>query len=191
MKVSIFAGDIADADAEAVCTSTNPRLSLVMGTGASIRARGGYEILRACEEIIRDGPAVPGSAHPTTAGQLPHTIAIHCVASDSAHHSTEALIRTCVRNALACAERANCASVAMPIFASGHAHIRFDRAVTAMCETLRDVPTTVRHVVLVVHDAERAEEARDIVQRIVGGVVALDRSASEPEAVGSYWVEND
>ena len=33
MKTTIFTGDITDAPADAICTSTNPRLSLVMGTG--------------------------------------------------------------------------------------------------------------------------------------------------------------
>ena len=181
MKISIFVGDIADADAEAVCTSTNPRLSLVMGTGASVRGRGGFEILRACEEIVRTSPVLPGSAHATTAGRLLHKIAIHCVASDSTHRSTDAWIRSCVRNALACAERSNCVSVAMPIFASGHAHIRFDRAVTAMAETLRDAVTSVRHVVLAIPDAERAEEARRIAHDILGAPVTISRSEGEPE----------
>jgi len=35
MRISIFAGDICDVPAEALCTSTNPRLSLAMGTGAA------------------------------------------------------------------------------------------------------------------------------------------------------------
>jgi O-acetyl-ADP-ribose deacetylase (regulator of RNase III) len=52
MRISIFAGDICDVQAEALCTSTNPRLSLAMGTGGSIRGRGGYEILRECEAIV-------------------------------------------------------------------------------------------------------------------------------------------
>ena len=168
MNVSIFAGDIADAEADAVCTSTNPRLSLMMGTGASVRGRGGFVILRACEEIVKAGPAAPGSAHITTAGSLPHRIAIHCVASDLSHRSSVELIRACVRNALACAEQEACASVAMPVFGSGHAHVRFSRAVAAIAEALRDMPTAVQHVTLVVADEERADEAREIVKEICG-----------------------
>jgi O-acetyl-ADP-ribose deacetylase len=129
MRASIFIGDIADVEAEAICTSTNPRLSLMMGTGAAVRARGGYEILRACEEIVsRDGPLPPGSAWPTTAGSLASKVVIHCVASDANHRSSEATIAMCVRNALDCAARAGCRTVAMPVFASGHAHVNFRRA---------------------------------------------------------------
>jgi len=118
MKLSIFAGDIADAPADAVCTSTNPRLTLMMGTGASVRARGGRAVARACESLA---PLPPGAARATTAGNLPHKIAIHCVASDANHRSSEAIVRSCVTTALACADAAGCEIVAMPIFGTGHA----------------------------------------------------------------------
>src|SRR5450432_422724 len=81
MKISVFAGDLCDVEAEALCTSTNPRLSLAMGSGGSVRDRGGYQILRECEEIVeaefrrsglRSLPA--GSAHVTTSGDLPAKI---------------------------------------------------------------------------------------------------------------------
>ena len=70
MKITIFEGDITEAPAEAVCTSTNPRLSLMMGTGSSVRERGGFTVLRACEEIVAasGSHALPvGSVHVTTA----------------------------------------------------------------------------------------------------------------------------
>ena len=35
MRVTVFAGDLCDVHAEALCTSTNPRLSLAMGTGVT------------------------------------------------------------------------------------------------------------------------------------------------------------
>src|SRR5690242_3711588 len=101
MKASIFVGDIVDAEADAICTSTNPRLSLVMGTGASVRERGGSEVARACEAIVaKSGPLPAGSAHATTAGRLPHRLAIHCVASDATHRSSTEIVRACVRSAV-------------------------------------------------------------------------------------------
>jgi len=105
MRVSIFVGDITDVQVDALCTSTNPRLSLVLGTGAAVRGCGGYEILRACEEIVRmEGILPPGSARATTAGSLPHKVVIHCVASDARHQSSDLIVETCVRNALSCAD---------------------------------------------------------------------------------------
>src|SRR6266536_6205099 len=135
MRITIFAGDIVDAPAEALCSSTNPRLSLMMGTGAAIRARGGDEILRACEALTAASGGtllLAGSVYPTTAGRLSCKRVIHCVGSDSAHRSSEEIVKLCVRNALACADAQNCRTIAMPVFASGHARIKFERALVAM-----------------------------------------------------------
>ncbi|HEY0592250.1 MAG TPA: macro domain-containing protein, partial [Thermoanaerobaculia bacterium] len=100
MKVSVLANDIAAARADAICTSTNPRLSLFSGTGGAVRAKGGWEIKRACEAILDREAAASGkrvlplgSAHVTTAGSLAAKIAIHCVASNASHRSSEAVIR--------------------------------------------------------------------------------------------------
>src|SRR5436305_134622 len=117
MRVSIFAGDLCDVQAEALCTSTNPRLSLAMGTGGAVRSRGGYQILRECEAIVdaahqlgrRGLPA--GSAHQTSAGELPVKLIMHCVASDEAHRTSAAIIALCVKNSLALADAAKCESV--------------------------------------------------------------------------------
>lgn len=187
MRVSIFVGDIADADAEAVCTSTNPRLSLVMGTGASIKARGGVEILRECEAIIaRAGrPLSPGSAVVTKAGSLPYEVVIHCIASNEIHQSSEAIVRACAERALQCAAEHHCASVAMPAFATGHAHVKFDRAVAVMAEAIASAPDVVRQVTIVVADEERARIARSILKPF--GEVPVVHSQAEPEEPVSWW----
>lgn len=164
-EIAVFVGDLTDAPAEAICTSTNPRLSLMMGTGGAVRERGGFEVLRACEAVVKAAghPHLPaGSAHVTTAGALPYKAIIHCVASNETHVSSPAIIQSCVKNALAAADAASCATVAMPLFATGHARVRFDRAMQAMAEALRSASTSVKRVVVVVHDASRADEARQI-----------------------------
>ena len=164
MNISIFAGDVTEAPADVICTSTNPRLSLMMGTGGAVRERGGWKILRACEAIVAASPShsLPtGSAHVTIAGTLPYKAVIHCVAGDDAHRSSEPIIEACVRNALVKAAEIGCATLAMPVFGTGHARIKFDRALRAMFRVLRDANTPV-DVVIVAFDEERAEEARGI-----------------------------
>lgn len=191
VRVSIFAGDITEADTEAICTSTNRRLTLVMGTGAAVRERGGYEILRACEEIVaRKGPLDPGSAYATTAGELPHKIVIHCVASDAAHRSSDDIIRMCVRNAIACAEKAGCRSVAMPVFAAGHASILFSRSLAVMSDALLATDTSLQHAVIVVNDQDRVEEASVIVSTVFPDV-AVVRSQVAPAARIDWWSDDD
>jgi O-acetyl-ADP-ribose deacetylase len=162
VKISVFAGDLTEAPAEAICTSTNPRLSLMMGTGGAVRERGGFEVLRACEQIAGGIPLPAGSAHTTTAGALPYTAIIHCVASNDTHITSAAIIEACVRNALACADAAGCMTVAMPVFGAGHARFKFDRALLVMLETLLRASTSVEHVVIAINDPERAESARRV-----------------------------
>lgn len=166
MEIALFAGDIADAPAEAVCTSTNPRLSLMMGTGAAVRERGGFAILRECEAIRgnRDLPA--GSVHVTSAGRLPFRAAIHCVASDSSHRSSPAIIRSCIEKALARADELGIRSLAMPLFGHGHARIRLAQSLTTIVETLRAARTEVERVVIVIYDAENMAEARQVLGQL-------------------------
>ncbi|HUP61933.1 MAG TPA: macro domain-containing protein [Thermoanaerobaculia bacterium] len=166
MRITLFTGDITDAPAEAICTSTNARLSLMMGTGGAVRERGGFEVLRACEKIVAEsgrGALPAGTAYATTAGSLPYKAAIHCIASDpKTHLSSEALIQRCVTNALARADALHCASVAMPVFATGHARFKFERAIEAMLAALRAAATQVEHVVIVVHEPRQADDVRRI-----------------------------
>lgn len=162
MQISIFIGDIADARAEALCTSTNPRLSLVMGTGAAIRDRGGFSIARECEELVGGTPLPVGSAHVTGAGDLPAKAIIHCVASDVHHRSSAAIVRSCVVNALRRAGEQNCRTVAMPVFATGHAHVSFLKSLEAMRDALENASTNVEEVVVVVQDPDREEQTRHV-----------------------------
>lgn len=138
-----------------------------MGTGAAVRERGGFSVLRQCEAIlvskgVRELP--PASVHVTSAGELPHKIVIHCVACDATHRSSPVYIRVLVKNALAAAEARGCRSVAMPVFGTGHAKVKFDAAVTVMAEVLREASTSVEEVLIVTNDRERAREAAALLE---------------------------
>ncbi|MEA2327208.1 MAG: O-acetyl-ADP-ribose deacetylase [Thermoanaerobaculia bacterium] len=194
MRVSIFAGDLCDVPADALCTSTNPRLSLAMGTGGALRGRGGYGILRECEAIVaasgtRELPA--GSAHVTSAGEMAAQMLIHCVGSDAGHRSSPEIIRDCVTNALALADAAGCESIAMPVFGTGHARFKFDEALRVMAETLRDHATAVRRVFIVVYDSERVDDAMQIIRAAMSGAevdVQHGRASEEPVSMwGAEW----
>ncbi len=198
MKISVFAGDLCDVEAEALCTSTNPRLSLAMGSGGSVRDRGGYQILRECEEIVetefrrsglRSLPA--GSAYVTTSGDLPAKIIVHCVASDAAHRSSAEIIGNCVRNALALAEAAGCRSVAMPLFATGHAGFNFDGAVTAMAEALRDDTTSAKQLFIVAYAPERAEEALRLIRSVIPSAeIDIQRGPDRDDETAGMWSDD-
>jgi O-acetyl-ADP-ribose deacetylase (regulator of RNase III) len=183
VKLSLFAGDLGDVPAEALCTSTNPRLSLAMGTGGSVRSRGGFTILRACERIVAaaSGHLPPGSAHLTTAGDLPVKAIIHCVASDARHLSSLEIVRACVTNALLRAAEASCASVAFPVFGTGHARLPFDQALRVIVQELQTA--SLDHAYIVINDAERLDAALRVIRE------ALPNAA--PEVIVSPQETND
>jgi O-acetyl-ADP-ribose deacetylase (regulator of RNase III) len=180
VRVTIFHGELADAPGEALWTSTNPRLSLAMGTGASVRERGGYQILRECERIIEehgDPWLKPGTAWKTGAGTMKDRCVVHCVASDAGHHSSLAIVQSCVLEAARLS--AGCRSIALPVLATGHAHVPFDESVKMICDTLKG--TQFENVYLVVNDEERATQAAKIARAIFGSVT-IDRSNEEDES---------
>jgi len=50
----------------------------------------------------------------------------------------------------------------MPVFGSGHAHVRFEQSLKAMRDVLSSADTGVEHVTVVVYDPDRADDARAI-----------------------------
>jgi O-acetyl-ADP-ribose deacetylase (regulator of RNase III) len=129
-----------------------------------VREQGGLSILRECEAIVAASAPLPaGSVHVTSAGTLPYKKIIHCVASDRNHDSSPAIIRACVTGALAAAEREGIVRLAMPVFATGHAHFRFRESLAAMREALRSASTNVAEVIVVVDEEDRAEIAAAVI----------------------------
>jgi O-acetyl-ADP-ribose deacetylase len=185
----IFAGDLTDAPAEVLCTSTNPRLTLVMGTGAAVRERGGYSILRECEAILsrwfeqsgrRELP--PGSVHRTAAGSLPARMILHCVASDQVHRSSAPIIISCVERAMIEAKTAGCRSVALPLFGTGHARISLRLCVESILAALRRVGTEGMQVYLVAQDEETAGEVQRLAKSHAPDVdISIERGPDTTE----------
>lgn len=163
MAVTIFEGDLTDAPADAICTSTNPRLSLMMGTGGAVRERGGFEVLRECEQIASIEALPAGSVHVTSAGALPYKGVIHCVASNETHITSAALIRACVTRAVAQANAAGWTTIAMPVFGSGHARFKFEDALGAMLDAIERAPSPP-DIVIAINDPARAECARRVLR---------------------------
>lgn len=159
--IEIFEGDITDAPADAICTSTNPRLSLMMGTGGAVRERGGFQVLRECEQIAGGKPLPAGSVHVTAAGALPYKAVIHCVASTETHLTSAPIIRSCVTGAIARAQSAGWATIAMPVFGSGHARFKFEDALGAMLAAIEGTASPP-NIVIAVNDPGKAESARRV-----------------------------
>jgi O-acetyl-ADP-ribose deacetylase (regulator of RNase III) len=107
------------------------------------------------------------------------------VASDAGHRSRDEIIRRCVVNALARAEAAGCRSLAMPIFATGHAHVNWARGLRVMAEAVKESAGALE-IVFVVFDPDRADEARSILATILSSEIAVSQSPAQDVAPG-WW----
>jgi O-acetyl-ADP-ribose deacetylase (regulator of RNase III) len=180
MQAAIYTGDITTVPADVVCTSTNPHLDLVLGTGGAIREAAGESVQEECRAVIareyqrthhrylRQGTAVR-----TTAGRLPFRALIHCVAIDAFHGSTPETIAACTRNALreAAALDPPPASIAMPVFASGNGRFDFERGLNIMLDELfRPGAPTPPKVVFFTRHADQANLAAHILSEKLGTV---------------------
>jgi O-acetyl-ADP-ribose deacetylase (regulator of RNase III) len=175
LEVSLFVGEILDAPAEAICTSTNPRLSLGGGTGKAVLEETGWGLKRKLEAILEEEARRTGRSElpvgftcATPGGRPPHRLFVHCVASDRAHRSSREAVRLCVEGAIREAGRAACTSLALPVFGAGHANLPFEEALRAMAEALRDAPATpVERLLLVVLQPHRADTARHLLDQVL------------------------
>jgi len=175
LEVTLFVGELTEAPVEALCTSTNPRLSLGGGTGRSVLAETGWGLRRQLEELAEAEARRTGESElpvgftcSTPSGEPPHRLIVHCVASDALHHSSPEAARRCVEGALREADRADCRSLALPVFGTGHADLDSERALQAMAEALRDAePGAVESVLLVLLLADRVPAARATLDRVL------------------------
>jgi O-acetyl-ADP-ribose deacetylase (regulator of RNase III) len=180
MHIELYVGEISTVPAEVVCTSTNPHLDLVLGTGGAIREAGGEVIQDECRAIIareyeRTGRRYlpQGAAVRTTAGTLPFRAVIHCVAIDAFHGSTPETIAACVRNALreAAALDPPPQAIAMPVFASGNGPFDFEQGLAIMLDELnKSGAAAPTNLILFSREPERIEFAARAIRDRSGNV---------------------
>jgi O-acetyl-ADP-ribose deacetylase (regulator of RNase III) len=173
LDIRVVVGELCDASTDGICTSTNPNLALMIGTGGAVRAAGGWSIQEACNVLIADEYSRTGkryfpigSAHLTNAGTLPFRGVIHCVASDVFHHTSSDAITSCVHHALSIAQREAWSSLAMPLFGTGHVGFEAARAADALAGALTTWSgRVVQRVVIVTRRREHDAVIREALTR--------------------------
>lgn len=76
----------------------------------------------------------------------------------------------------------------MPLFATGHARFNLSQVVLAMAETLRDQPTAVQHVFIVVYDRDRAEEVAQLIRSVIPDIdIDMQRGPDTAEEALGWW----
>jgi O-acetyl-ADP-ribose deacetylase len=177
VKLGLFFGDICQAPVDVICTSTNPHLDLMIGTGGAVRSAGGWTIQEECYKKIREKSSSPdltilepGQAVVTGAGDLPFKGVIHCVAIDSFHNSSAEVIQLCVRNALVeFAQIPDAHTIAFPVFAAGNGQFDFSASLTEICKTLKaNWPDPLSEAWFAVYEDFHRQDAEKVVGREFG-----------------------
>lgn len=184
MNAAIFHGDICYAPADVICTSTNPHLQLMIGTGGAVRDVGGWVIQDECNMRIKQERETRNRAYLdqgdvaiTSAGSLKHLRVIHCVAIDAFHGSSIDVIQRCTQNALAQATQLpGCSSIAFPVFASGNGQFDFATSLRAMAEQAKSYVADRPHTaVFVIYENWQLETAKRVLHEVFGDVAELQQ----------------
>jgi len=177
-RVGLFVGDICNAPADVICTSTNTQLELIAGTGGSVRERGSWDVQEACKQITEQifwqtgrRAVEPGTVHYTRPGKLPHAGIIHCAVVETGKSTSEQIIEVCTLGALNLASKVNAHSIALPFLGTGKAKFDFHRAVDVMIGTINSHPHVgPKRIWLVAHNSTRAKSCYPALAREFGWI---------------------
>lgn len=115
-NIEVVRGDITKANTEAIVNAANNEFWMGAGVAGAIKKAGGTVIE---EEAMNKGPAMPGEAIYTGAGQLPFKAVIHAAVMGQDLRTTDKLIRQATIASLNVAEKLKLESVAFPAFGTG------------------------------------------------------------------------
>jgi O-acetyl-ADP-ribose deacetylase (regulator of RNase III) len=160
-RVSVLRGNIPDQHVDAIVNAANSTLLGGGGVDGAIHAKGGQEILRACEELRRTRfpKGLPtGEAVMTTGGLLPARYVIHTVGPICrlGQEPDASMLASCYRNSLALAAEKELRSIAFPAISTGAFGYPHERAAPVVSETIQSFlsqKTSVERILLVFFEA--------------------------------------
>lgn len=160
--IRVEQGDISTFQGDAVVNAANNHLRMGAGVAGALLRRGGHDIQKECDALIRrEGPLEVGEAAVTGAGSLPARYVIHAAAMGD-EPPTPHSIRAATRNALRLARERGVGSMAFPVLGTGVGGFPFEEAARLMLEEIRameegSLPETV---VMYGYTEEQAERLR-------------------------------
>ncbi len=140
VDIEIVQGDITLEDVDAIVNAANSNLKHGGGVAGAIVRRGGYEIQRESDEIVRkNGPVQTGNAVVTTAGKLKAKYVIHTVGPvwRGGNHNEDEYLFKAVYNALKRAYELKIRSVSMPAISTGIYGFPKERAVPIFAKAIK------------------------------------------------------
>ena len=118
--IKIIHGDITEEETEAITNAANSYLKHGGGVAGAIVRKGGYEIQKESDEIVKSrGPVQVGKAVITGAGKLQAKYVIHTVGPVWGEGDEDNKLKSAIKSVLELAEEHGIKSVAIPAVSSG------------------------------------------------------------------------
>lgn len=158
-QILIKKGDITEEKADAIVNPANGQLIHGGGAARAIVVRGGEDIQRESNLIIRKSGMIPtGKAVITGSGKLPCKYIIHTVGPKMGEGNEDEKLKKAVWSALTIAELYNLESISMPAISSGIFGFPKDRCaeiiIKAACEFLNQKDINLKTIILCNNDEE-------------------------------------
>lgn len=155
MNISIFEGDIAALEVDAIANAANNQLWMGSGVAGAIKRAGGEEIER---EAVQLGPIEVGEAVATSAGRLPAKWVLHGAVMGQDLRTNADLVRRTTESCLRVADELGAQSLALPAFGTGVGGFPLDECARIMVDAVRAYePSSLKRVVFAVFGAEAKE----------------------------------
>ena len=145
-------GDILDQSVDAIVNPWNSNvipwwLLLPQGVSGAIRKRAGSEAFR---PLTTAGYLKPGTAVFAPAGKLPIKGIIHVAALTPYWTTSEAIVTSCIRNAVGIAAENNLTSLAFPLLGAGIGGMNPDVSRALIEQTVAEVASDIS-IRIVIH----------------------------------------
>ncbi len=140
VKIEIARCDITEEEVDVIVNAANTHLQHGGGVAGAIVRKGGYEIQRESDEIVKKrGPVATGEAVHTTAGKLKAKYVIHAVGPIWRGRGDEnELLYRAVLNSLILADKLGAKSISIPTISTGIYGFPKKRAVPIFARAVKD-----------------------------------------------------
>jgi len=141
VKIQIVKGDITKEVVDAIVNAANSYLKHGGGVAGAIVRKGGYEIQKESDEILRkNGPVPTGEAVVTNAGKLKARYVIHAVGPvwRGGKENEDSLLYNAVYNSLLRAKELGLKSISIPAISTGIFGFPKERAAKIFEKAIRD-----------------------------------------------------